>query len=388
MNSKINNQINIEVLFKELLDDYPQTEWRTTVWDITKKINSANEEKIKSKDLKKMFRASIREKKNNLKIESRKNSPNELIPLSKLLKWDSGEIKWAIKDLLPENGIAILSGDPKNFKTWSTLHFALCIAEGKPVYNHFETTKGNVLIIDEEDGYGLLQQRVNILSAEEKSKIYFMIMTGFKINYEENMQKVFRYIKKHKIKTIIIDSLVRIHLGDENSSKDIAQLFGELRRITIKGVAILLNHHHRKKSNANKGRDSQPMRGSTDILAAIDCHMQIEHKDNQLIIEQTKNRFGIEIKPFAVDVKQEDNKMYFTYSGESNLPLNQSSRAKKIILDLLADKNDWLSREEIDSQLNGEVGKNNIGKALTELSNNGDVEQNTSNKGKKHIERQ
>jgi KaiC/GvpD/RAD55 family RecA-like ATPase len=372
----------IEDLAEKLLKEYPTEEWKTTVWDLVRKVNSANFDKLLVKDLKKLFRVWINQASNKMKIEKQKGSSNQLMHLSTLLKLKISESKWIIKDLLPENGITILSGNPGSFKTWSTLHFALCIAQGKPVYNHFETTKGNILIIDEEDGIGLLQQRAKSLSADGKSNIYFLVMSGFKIDDEDNDRELFEYIKKYRIKVVILDSLVRIHRGEENSSSAIALVFEVLRKLNRKGVSVLLNHHHRKKP-IGKTFDSQPMRGSSDILAAIDCHMQIDHKDDKLIIAQNKNRFGEEIKPFEVDIKKEDDKIFFNYVGDAEIAQDKSSEGMGIILDLLVDKNDWLTRAEIDEGLNGKVGKNNIGVALTTLVSSGDVKCRTGDKRKK-----
>jgi hypothetical protein len=372
------NKEDVEELITKLISVYPPSS-RKLVEKIARAANATCEERLKSKDLKKIIRLLAKD----WKASRKKNIKDSTEPMhiSKLMSWKC-ESKWLIKDLLPESGITILSGDPGNFKTWSTLHFALCVAEGKLAYNHFETVKASVLIIDEEDNISLLQQRLKTLSAIEKSNIYFMVMSGFKTDSEEKMNELFRYIKKHKIKLVIIDSLIRIHLGDENSSSDIAKMFGQLRRLSTKGVTVLLNHHHRKKS-MGRTYDSQPMRGSSDILAAIDCHMQIEHKDDHLIISQTKNRFGEELKPFVVNIKKEEDKISFDYLGEDNIPHNKSSKAKEMILKLLADKNDWVTRADIDEQLNGKIGKNNIGEALKELVSDEEISFMTSAKGKK-----
>lgn len=372
-------QQDIKTWCEILLENYPQEAWETRAWELVKQINHTNDEKLKAKELKKIFRSTIRDIKNRTK--GSKNNPDGLLHISSLLKF-TGEPNWIIKDLLPENGITILSGDPGSFKTWSTLYFAICIANGNPVYDHFKTKRGNVLIIDEEDGPPLLRKRATLLSANKKSNIYFMVMSGFKTDHEDQADKLFRNIKKYKIKVVIIDSLVRIHLGDENSSKDIAKVFEILRRLNVKGVSVLLNHHNRKKS-ADQKTDRSSMRGSSDILAAIDCHLQIERRGNQLFISQTKNRLDQEIKPFVVNFVSDEEKMLFTYAGEDTSPQNKSDEAQEQILKLLADKNGGLDRTEINDQLVGKVGKNNIGTALKELINNSEIEATIHSKGKK-----
>ena len=373
------DQQDVKTWCEKLLEESPEEEWQKQTWEIIKYMNLISDEKFKAKELKKIFRLSIGDIKK--RTQGSKSNPDGLLHISSLLKF-TGEPKWIIKDLLPENGITILSGDPGSFKTWSTLYFAICIANGNPVYNHFETRKGNVLIIDEEDGSPLLRKRATLLSANKKSNIYFMIMSGFKTDNNDQIEKLFRNIKKYKIKVVIIDSLVRIHLGDENSSRDIAKVFEVLRRLNAKGVTVFLNHHNRKKS-ADQKTDRSSMRGSSDILAAIDCHLQIERKGNQLFISQTKNRLDQEIKPFVVNFVSDEEKMIFTYAGEDLTPQHKSDEAQNQILKILTDKSDWVDRAEIDNKLNGKIGKNSIGTALKELVSNEEILFTKSIKGKK-----
>lgn len=380
MPNKMNEQINIILLCEKLFNEYPFDEWHTTVLSIVKKVNSFNLERLRTRDLNKTFRQLSKKSQNELKKSS--SNSDGLIHISTLLK-SSKEPRWVIKDLLPEHGITILSGRPGSFKTWTTLHFAICIANGRPAFNHFETLRGNVLIIDEEDGEALLRKRLKLLSADKKDNIQLMIMSGFKIDHNHQVEQLFQNIKKYKIKVLIIDSLVRIHLGDENSSKDIAKMFEILRRVTTKGVTVLINHHHRKQA-ADQKFDNSPMRGSSDILAAIDCHMKISHEGNHLNIKQDKNRLAQELQTFTVDILSTDNQMELNYLGNLEDEFTfKAEEAKNKILKILTDKNDWIDRSEIDGQLTGQVGKNNIGVALIELTNTNTIECNIASKNKK-----
>jgi len=331
------------------------------------------------KKLKPLFRLHYNEHKNT-KTTKMNNHNNYPIRINQLLAIKN-ETSWIVRDLLPEKGITILSGDPGSFKTWSTLHFALCISSGKPVFNHFKTTKNRILIIDEEDGVGLLQQRLLALSADKDSEIYFMVMSGFKSDDINKMEELKRFIKKNKITVVIIDSLIRIHGGEENSSKDIAKMFEGLRSLTALGITILINHHHRKKGPEQQ-YDQSPMRGSSDILAAIDCHMQIKHKDGGLRIIQTKNRFRQEIRPFNVEILSDNNKITLLYSGEGSLD-DKTDKAKNAIIKLLTGSDEYIGRQEINQNLNGIVGENSIGKMLEHLQKEGKIHVLIGSKGKK-----
>ncbi|MFA5644468.1 MAG: AAA family ATPase [Patescibacteria group bacterium] len=378
-----NKSLNIDIkqFCEYLLETTDRSSWEDDVIQKLKMVNSTNTNKLKQKELKTIYRNALREAKE--KTNKNQDYQKQVLPISQVINWKGGGQKWIIDQLLPQNGITILSGDPANFKTWSTLHFAICITGEMPVYGYFETIRSNVLIIDEEDGIGLLQERLKTLSANSHSKIFFMIMSGFKIQQEERLNDLINNIKKYKIKVIIIDSLVRIHDGDENSSNDIKKVFEVCRKLNTMGVTVLINHHHRKNSGANYGSTSDLMRGSSDILASIDCHMQIKHKDNRLTITQTKNRISQELKPFTINVRKEDNKIFFDYSGENNISVDKSNKNKESIMKIISEKIDWVSRDEIEISLNGSIGKNAIGLCLFELISDGFIIYKTSGKGKK-----
>lgn len=352
---------------------------RKGLLEIVRRINRQQEKPMKSKDLNVLFRR-IYHAYSPTKTKSQE-WPTDPIRIDKLLE-TKHETKWIIRDLLPDRSITILSGDPGSFKTWSTLHFAISIASGGLVYDHFQTIKNNVLIIDEEDGIALLQQRLLALSADKDSNIFFMIMTNFKCDNQKDIDELKRHIKRHHIGVIIMDSLIRIHSGEENNAKDIAKMFEVLRYLTTLGVTILINHHHRKRGPEQQ-YDSSPMRGSGDILAAIDCHLQTRRKGNVLQIIQTKNRFQQEIKSFSVELVAQNDKMAFLYLDEIVLPEDKTEQAEVEILKLLKSQKYGVSRKDIDHHLNGLIGENNIGKAIGHLVSKKLIDITVGPKGKK-----
>lgn len=371
-------QIDLNSLIPDLVKSDTSNN-RKDLYEIVRRVNSQQENRLPVKKLKPLFRLHYNDHKNTktTKVNNHNNCP---IRINQLLA-TRNETSWIVRDLLPKKGITILSGDPGSFKTWSTLHFALCVSSGEPVFGQFETTKSNVLIIDEEDGVELLQQRLLALSADKNSEIYFMVMSGFKSDDPNKMDELKRHIKKYNIRVVIIDSLIRIHGGEENSSKDIAKMFEGLRSLTAFGVTILINHHHRKKGPEQQ-YDQSPMRGSSDILAAIDCHMQIKHKDDGLRIIQTKNRFQQEIQPFNVAIVSDNNKITLLYSGEGSLD-DKTDKAKNAIIKLLTDSDEYIGRQEINQNLSGIVGENSIGKMLEHLQKEGRINVLIGSKGKK-----
>ena len=77
-----------------------------------------------------------------------------------LMAKDFPEQMYLVDRLVPDAGFTIFSGAPRSYKTFVLLELARCVASGQPFLGHFNTQQANVLLIDEENGERLLQQRI------------------------------------------------------------------------------------------------------------------------------------------------------------------------------------------------------------------------------------
>lgn len=354
-----------------------------TILKYIKAINYVSDSPLKAKDLKNIVRAEI--KKN--KIETRltnKNNPLEIVSSNYLLNSDF-KTEWIIQDLLPKGSLSILSARPGRFKTWLTLYFAICISQGKSIFDMFPVKKAKVLIINEEDSNILIKERLIALGLDKKTEISFSVMTGFKADNDENIDTLIKEIKRLKVEVVIIDSLVRIHSGDENSAKDMSNLFCKLSRLKKLGITVLINHHHRKSQNG-QDNDSQSMRGSVDILAALDCHMMINKDGDDLKITQTKNRYRPEVPPFKISFTKEGLRMEFVfkeYINGSNVIIEKQEKNKEAVLSFLEQKTEPITQDEVFQEFQGSVGKNALLSILKSLKNEQRIKMITKDKNRK-----
>lgn len=347
-----------------------------------KALNKESVKPLKIKELKKIIRGEFKKKKQQDKLAN-KNNPLEITSSKALLKTNLNK-DWVIQDLLPSGCLTILSGRPGNFKTWLTIYFAICISEGISVFGVFPTKKSKVLIIDEEDSGALIKDRLIKLGIKDKTEISLSIMTGFKADNEERMNILIQEIKRRGISVVIIDSLIRIHSGDENSAKDMANLFTQISRLKKIGITVLINHHHRKSQN-NQDSDNQSMRGSVDILAALDCHMMINRKGDDLIITQTKNRYKPEIKPFIITPTNEENNIIFNYKEDykNNVQIKVSENAQNVLTAILQQEKP-IAQTELAKQFKGAIGENKLWTILKELEESKKIQLIIKDKKKKY----
>ena len=257
--------------------------------------------------------------------------------VDELMAHDYPPTTYLVDRLIPTESITILSGPSRNFKTYTLLDIAIAVASQKPLFGHFATTQAEVLIINEEDGERLLQQRFRQLGIEQGSNlpIHISAMNGFTLT-DTSVDEIIQ-LCGDDVKLVIIDSLIRVHSSDENSAREMSRVFAQLRKFTKAGIAVLVTQHHRKGNQHSTGGASE-MRGSSDILAAVDSHFAVTRKDSlYLTFTQEKQRYAIELEPFQVKVHINDDSFRFEYLGALSKPADKTTTLYTIVCNLLGE---------------------------------------------------
>lgn len=288
--------------------------------------------------------------------------------LSSLLLKQFPASKWLVENLVPESGLVLMSAAPASFKTWLALEICLCVANGTPLFDIFPTNQGGVLFCDEESGDRMLQDRFKKLGAKiaenpwDEKQIYYLSRIGRQVD-DDYIKELLEECKKHDIKLIIFDSLVRFHSARENDSVEMAKILNLFKSLNDNGIATLILHHNRK-SGLNGGSGGEMVRGSSDILASCDVHLSVNRRNRRIVVSQTKNRYIEEIKPFAVELKVlNDNRSEFEFLGEENSKDNQMIELRNIVLQKITD-NPGINK----SQLVGSVSENYDGFSNNRIS--------------------
>ncbi len=295
----------------------------------------------------------------------------QLITIEDLMQKSFPPQKWQVDKLIPEAAITIFSGAPASCKTWITLHTAISVASGEPLFKEFATKQSGVLIIDEENSQRLVQERLFMLGALADLPIYFSPQPGFVLS-NETVAETLIECETRDIKVIIIDSLVRIHASDENSSGEMAAVFKQLRKFTAQDITLILTHHNRKPGvNAESGLNA--MRGSSDIPASIDSHIAISRRKDSLVVHQTKNRYAPELEKFEVQVSADDNSFRLIYEGEVNISDKKRQMLKDTILKQLSAAQQPIQKELLASlkQLGEKINEHKLRELLEELIEEG-----------------
>ena len=301
----------------------------------------------------------------------------EYILLSELMTMYFKPDSWIVDKLIPSEGITAISGAPASFKTWIILMLAVEVSRGGLLFGQFPTNQCGVLIVDEENGIKLLRKRLDLLEPENTLPIHFRSFSSFKLG-NQSIESMLEYIKENQIGLVIFDSLIRIHSGDENDAGQMSKIFLFLKQFNKNKVTVVVTHHHRKQRQNGHGNPSNEMRGSSDILASLDCHIAVERDGKEVTIQQPKLRQDEEMKPFKLKlIKDEKGLLFFQHEGEAVEMERKSDQRKRAVMELLKEKNEKLFQKQILESLQSsglEIGETTLRIVLKELEGDGVIE--------------
>lgn len=306
-------------------------------------------------------------------VLSEEDLGNRLKPMSlnELFSMEFPENKWVVENLVPHQGITIISGAPASYKTWLILQMAIDIASGGKLLGQFNCEPLKVMIIDEENHLRLVQERLKLLGADADLPIYFLSQKGFLVSKKSMLEKVIEVCKQDEIDVVFIDSLVRINNAEENDASQMSEVFRQIKHFCQNGITVILTHHERKEGMIKISAQNR-LRGSSDISAAVDAHLAIKRdKDDKskIIIEQAKLRTAKEIESFEVAIREVDEKMEFSYLGLHSEEASKKELAKEIVQSVLEEEPEGLSRNELSRKVKEaeNIGDKSIREAIKEL---------------------
>jgi len=173
-------------------------------------------------------------------------------------------------------------------------------------------------------------------------------------------------VKALRPKLLVLDPLVRMHSGDENSAADISLLLGFLRQLQrTYDTAIILVHHASKKHRAQPG---QALRGSSDLHAFGDSNAYLTRKNDRIVLT-LEHRSAKPLDPFDVQLVSNDD------GTATHLQLASYKQSESILSDrlmpLLTGAEKPLTRTFIREKL--KVNNQKLGDTLTDLEVRGDI---------------
>ncbi len=230
----------------------------------------------------------------------------ELLPVTRLARLapaPAAGTRWLIEDLWAAEAVGCVGGLPKQGKTWLGLEMAVAVASGTPCLGRFKVpSPGPVLVFCAEDAAHDVRERVaGIAKARgidfERLAVGWIGVPDLLLDDFTHRRRLSATLAEIKPKMLVLDPLVRLHRGDENSAAEVSDLLGFLRSLQRSHqVAIVLIHHVRKSGASEPGT---ALRGSGDLHAWGDSNLYLIKRDGRptVVAEHRANRAPA---PFAV----------------------------------------------------------------------------------------
>lgn len=225
--------------------------------------------------------------------------------------------RWLIDDLIPEDGLILLSGQQKlAFKTWFAFATAIAISSGKSMSMLKPNRKAGVLIIEEEGGKAQTRSRFLAIAKgfgankEDLENIHFSFRNRVKLDNPVHKSQIKKLCEKHKPGLVILDALTYLHSGDENKIQDMLKVVDTINMIRSMGISVLIIAHLDKTRGSNVKTDIDlQIRGSSIISNSYDIHLALRRFSNQQkTIALTARARDEEEKFYKVDWKILSNK--------------------------------------------------------------------------------
>ena len=310
----------------------------------------------------------------------KKDNKYNIRSLGDILKNGIKKPEWNVENLVTKRGITIIGGIAGSLKTWFGMDMAMCCATGTLFLDHFETAKCDVLYFDEENGdittpyrFDKLR-RGHDLQIDELNNINISIFNNIKLDTNDTVSTLRLLIEEFKPKLVIIDSMVRCMVGEEDKAKDVSMVFDNLKDVfkDYKELSFVILHHTTKV-----GRGLMSLRGSGDFAAFADVVLMLNKSTKGFVnVEMAKNRhINMELLPgFGFQIID-------TEDADSNETVNlsftdvQTANLDKIAL-CVKSLSEWFENNNIrkfkTSQVQEEMQKlahkrTNIGLALKNM---------------------
>lgn len=179
-------------------------------------------------------------------------------------------VDWLVDNLIVRGASHILMGEPGIGKSWLTMALCLGVVRGSDWLGQPVLHKGRVLYVDEENAEGLVFHRLRTqlgMTDEEARSVRYLNNQG--ILLDRDPDSLVDEALEFGPELIVLDSLTRFHMGEEDKAGPMAQLYNSALKPLARetGAALMLLHHAGKTESTSSYRRS---RGSGEIIANVD----------------------------------------------------------------------------------------------------------------------
>lgn len=215
--------------------------------------------------------------------------------------------EYLVKGSVLEAEIGLFVGQGGDFKTTGALMLGGAVAGGYALFDShvFRARQGRVLIVSNEDGLGVLLNRLEALIEGHGwdreavlGGMYFLALEGVDLDSARWRDHVSDQVEALGIDLVIFDPYAELTTKPENDNDATKELVRYWRSLNRRGVTVLIVHHAGKKSEGRSKLDR--IRGASALNAAARFVYFFEQVDMGFSVECLKLSRGERPEKFVV----------------------------------------------------------------------------------------
>lgn len=194
-------------------------------------------------------------------------------------------ISWLVRDYFEANTIVVVYGPPGKGKSFLALDVACCIAAGIDFHGH--AAKSGAVFYIAGEGHNGIARRIEAWAqhhgTSRPARLYVSKAAINLVNatHAERVAEAVQELVNTTGETpqmIVIDTMARNFVGDENSATDVGQFVSNLDRMRRQWNAMILIIHHSGKASERGSRGSSALKG------AVDAEYELKRDDTDKLI--------------------------------------------------------------------------------------------------------
>lgn len=183
-------------------------------------------------------------------------------------------VRWLVKRWIQQEALIMVHGPSGGGKTFAVLDWALHMAGGVENWNGYKVKPGPVVYLAGEGHQGL---RSRVAAWKQHHNVQRLNMwlskAGCDLNTNEGRQTVIDHVRTlpEKPLLIIVDTVHRFLLGDENSAVDVRTMVESCAILTREfGATVILVHHTGVSEEAqHRARGSSAWKGALEVEISV-----------------------------------------------------------------------------------------------------------------------
>lgn len=207
---------------------------------------------------------------------------------------------WLVRDLLMEDSVAMLYGEPAAGKSFLALDLALSVATGSERWAGRRIRAGGVVYLLGEGEQSAGKRisawiRHNGLDPEVVAQAPLRVVTSAGVLSDKHRDAALAQIRQaaqqmlsaqQTLRLVVIDTVSRHMVGNENSAEDVKPFLAAADQVRQEfGVTVLLIHHTGKD-------ESKGARGSSVLLGDTDTMLKVRGGEDSVTIYPEKQKDG------------------------------------------------------------------------------------------------